>query len=275
MLRALAFAVATVCVTSMDVVAQEFSVYTQVFDLDAKGAKQPAGPIARSRTLFHAGKVYDVIHEAAEITILEPAHRRITILNSDRNTVSTVDFDELKHLLRSAEERLGQRILELDNEPNASRPKIETLRFQLRPSFESEFDPSKHRLRLLSKSVTYEVDGQVSDRTEAVEAYLTYADWVCRVNYVLHPQPLFPSVRLELNEQLRRKKMLPTRVTLRAKLDRPLNLKAEHSVAWALDTLDRQSISKWESLLRDPNLQQVTLPEYQRIAFGQQTAKAR
>ncbi|TXT36620.1 MAG: hypothetical protein FD138_921 [Planctomycetota bacterium] len=128
---------------------------------------------------------------------------------------------------------------------------------------------------MLSKCVTYEVEGQVSDRPEAVEAYLRYADWACRLNYVLHPQPLFPSVRLELNDQLRRQKLLPTRVTLRAKLDRPLNLKAEHSLAWSLDTLDRQSIHKWESLLRDPALQKVSLPEYQRIALGQQTAKVR
>lgn len=275
MLRALAFAAVAVCVTSLDVAAQEFSVYTKVFDLDAKAANQQGAPIARSRTLFHAGKVYDVIHEAAEVTILEPAHHRIMILNSDRNVVSTVDFDELKHLLRSAEERLAQRVLELEEQPNASRQKIETLRFQLKPFFESEFDPSKRRLRLLSKSVTYEVEGQVSDRAEAVEAYLRHADWACRLNYVLHPQPLFPSVRLELNDQLRRQKLLPTRVILRAKLDRPLNLKAEHSVAWALDTLDRQSIGKWESLLRDPALQKVSLTEYQRIALGQQTAKVR
>ena len=275
MSRALAFAVAAICVTSMDVVAQDFSVYTQVYDLDAKAANQPAGPIARSRTLFHVGKVYDVIPETAEVTIIEPAHRRITILNSDRNVVSVVDFDELKHLLKEAEERLAQRVLELEKKPDASRQKIETLRFQLRPFFESEFDPAKHRLRLLSKSVTYEVDGKVSDHAEAVDKYLNYADWVCRLNYVLHPQPLFPSVRLELNDHLRRHRMLPTRVTLRTNLDRPLNLKADHSVAWALDTLDRQSIDKWESLLRDPALQKVTLPEYQRIAFGQKTAKAK
>ena len=275
MSRALAFAVAAICVTSMDVVAQDFSVYTQVYDLDAKASNQPAGPIARSRTLFHAGKVYDVIHEAAEVTILEPAHRRITILNGDRNVVSVVDFDELKHLLKEAEERLAQRIVEVEEMPNVSRAKIETLRFQLRPVFESEFDPNKHRLRLLSKSVTYEVEGKISDHAEAVNTYLTYADWVCRLNYVLHPQPLFPSVRLELNEHLRRHKLLPTRVTLRANLDRPLNLRADHSVAWALDTLDRQSIHKWESLLRDPALQKVTLTEYQRIAFGQKTAKAK
>ena len=52
--------------------AQDFAVYTIVFDLDAKGSNSP---IARSRTLFHAGKVYDVITGSGEVTIMEPAHR--------------------------------------------------------------------------------------------------------------------------------------------------------------------------------------------------------
>ncbi|GDY06848.1 hypothetical protein LBMAG52_03340 [Planctomycetia bacterium] len=272
MLRVLAFAAVAVCCVSIDVVAQDFSVYTKVYDLDAK---EDNVPFLRSQTVFHAGKVYDAIPVAGEVTILEKAHHRIWIVNPGKGCSSSVDFDELRHLLKTAEGRLVQRLGELERDPSVSRELLEALRFQLRPSFETQFDPKKGRLRLLSKYVSYEVDGQVSDRPEAVDAYLTYADWACQLNYVLHPQPLFPTVRLALNEQLRRHKLLPTRVILRAKLDRPLNLKAEHELSWKLDHLDRQSIQKWESLLRDPKLQKVSLSEYQKIAFGQQTAKAR
>ena len=272
MLRVLAFVAAAVCFISTDVVAQDFSIYTRVFDLNAK---EDNLPIVRSQTVSHAGKVYDAIPVAGEVTILEPAHRRIWIVNSDKGCIASVDFDELRHLLRTAEDRWAQYLSELEQQPDTSRELLESRRFQLHPHFETEFDPGKHRLRLLSKYISYEVDGQMSDHAEAVEAYLTYADWACQLNFVLHPQPLFPNVRLELNEQLRRQKLLPTRVTLRTKLDRPFNLRAEHSLAWALDHRDRQSIHKWESLLRDPRLQKVSLSEYQRIAFGQQTAKSR
>lgn len=271
MLRMLAFVIA-VNLLGAELTAQEFSVCTKVFDLDGQ---EPNRPVAISRTLFHAGKVYDVIHDTGEVTILEPVHRRILILNGNRNVVSNVDFDELKHLLRSAEERLTQQIGEMEGQANPLRQRISSLRFQLHPQFESQFDPRERRLRLLSQPVTYDVVGSVNVQPEAIESYLDYTDWICRLNYVLHPQPLFPNVRLELNEHLRRQKLLPIRVILRAKLDRPLNLKAEHLLAWKLDTLDRQSIHHWESLLRDSKLQKVTLTEYQRIALGQQTAKAR
>ena len=272
MLRALAFVVAVVSSGTMNIVAQDFSIRTTVRDLDAKANNLP---LVRSQTVSHAGKIYDSIPAAGELTIFEPVHRRFRILNPGKSASTSVDFDELRHMLKSAEERLIQRLRELEQQSDVSREVLEALQFQLHPQFESEFDPAKSRLRMSSKYVVYEVDGQVSDRPEAIEAYLTYADWACRLNYVLHPQPLFPNVRLELNEHLRRHKLLPTKITLRAKLDRPLNLQAEHSWAWTLDTLDRQSIHKWESILRDPKLQKVSLSEYQRIALGQLAAKSR
>lgn len=269
MLRVFAFVVG-LSLCGADLLAQDFSVSTKVFDLDSPEANQP---VARSRTLFHARKVYDVIYGAAEVTILEPAQNRIIILNSDRGVVCSVDFNELKHLLESVEERLGQQIRDLEERSNPSRQQIEFLRFQCRPQFESRFDPRERRLRLLSKTVSYEVVGPANVHPEAVESYLNYADWMCRLNYVLHPQPLFPNVRLAVNERLKQQKLLPVEVTLRVKLDRPLNLKAEHSVAWTLDDRGRQSIHQCELLLRDPKLQKVSLNEYQRIGATPQTAK--
>lgn len=272
MLRALAFAVAAVCCVPMTVVAQDFSIYTKVYDLDAK---EDHVPFLRSQTVSHAGKVYDAIPVAGEVTILELAHNRIWIVNPDKGCMACVEADELRHLLKTAEDRWAQRLQELEGSPSASRDMLEVFRFQLHPSFEAQFDPGKTRLRLLSKSVSYDVEGQVCERPEAVKTYLTYADWACQLNYVLHPQALFPSVRLKLNEQLRRHQLLPTQVVLRAKLDRPLNLKAEHELSWRLDAKSLQSIHHWESKLRDPKLQKVSLSEYQKLAFGQQTAKTR
>jgi hypothetical protein len=269
MLRMLTLIVGT-CLFGSNLFAQDFSVSTRVFDLDSP---EPNQPVARSRTLFHVGKVYDVIDGSAEATILEPAHNRVFILNSNRNVVCAVDFDELKHMLQSAEERLGQQIHELEEQPNPSRQQVEALRFQLRPQFESQFDPRQQRLRVLGKSVSYEVEGATNIRSEAVEAYLNFADWACRLNFVLHPQPLFPSARLALNERLRQQKMLPVEVTLRAKFERPLNLKAEHTVAWNLDARGKQIIHQCESLLRDSRLQKVSLSEYQRIGLSQPAAK--
>jgi hypothetical protein len=254
-------------------VAQDFRVYTQVRDLNA--STQPA---SRSLTMWHAGKVYDVIYLAGEVTILEPAQRRCTILNSNKRLLTSVDFDELKHLLQVAEGRLSQRVQELDANSNASRDLVETLRFQVHPRFSAELTMLKSnqkRMLLQSKPLTYDVLGQSGLPPEAVAAYLNYADWACRLNFVLHPQPVFPTARLELNQQLRKSGLFPLQVTLRAKLDQPLNLQAVHSLTWNLDTRDRESIHRWESLLRDPKLQRVSLMEYQRVALGKTTAKPR
>lgn len=272
MLRALAIAVATISLASINAAAQDFSVYTRVFDLDSKDSNVP---FLRTQTVSHAGKVYDAIPVAGEITVLERAHDRIWIVNPDKGCMVRVEFDELRHLLRMAEDRLIQRLQELESQSEVSHDVLEALRFQLRPSFQTEFDPAKNRLRMTSKYISYDVSVQPCDQTEAVKRYLNYADWASQLNYVLHPQPFFPTLRLELNEQLRRRNLLPTRVVLRAQLERPLNLMAEHVLTWSPDARSRQSIQHWESKLNDSKLQMVSLSEYQRIAFGQQTAKSR
>jgi hypothetical protein len=266
----LGIVVMVLCALTTSCAAQEFRVYTKVWDLNSSDQ-----PVSRSLTLWHAGKIYDVIHSQGEVTILEPAQRRCSIINPDKNVQTSVDFDELKHLLQVAEERLSQQIQTLEAKPNSSKEFSNHLRFQLHPQFTKQYDAQQHRLFLESKPLTYEVRGQEGVRAEAVDAYLDYADWACRLNFVLHPQPVFPTARLELNQQIRKLKLFPVEVKLRAQFDRPLQLKAEHELSWTLDTGDRDKIHHWESLLRNPKLQQLSLPEYQRAALSQSTAKAR
>ena len=278
MLRSWLAALACLCLGHFctDVVAQEFRVYNRL--LDFSDVPQVNGPtvVARTTTIWHAGKVYDVIYLTGEVTILEPAQRQIWVLNDSKNLLTSVDFDELKHLLRDAEDRLSQQIQELDAKSKASQDVIESLRQQLRPKFETSFDSRQQRLILESQQLSYEVRGQTDVRPEALDAYLNSADWMCRLNFVLHPQPtLFPTARLELNERLRQLRLMPVEVTLRTKLDRSVSLQADHTLSWNLNALDRQCIHKWESLLRDQKLQKVSVEEYRRTVLSQQTAKAR
>lgn len=245
-----------------------------MYDLDAKDSSQP---LVRSTTLFHAGKVYDVIWAAGEATVLEPTHRRIWVLNTTKKLVTNVDFDELKHLIMTAEDRLAQQIQELERQPTAPRAQLEMLRFQLHPQFEvnSKASAGSTRLLLTSSTQSYEVNGQPLKDNELtlLQAYLNYADWACRLNYVLHPQPVFPTARLELNDRLRHSKLMPLEVTLRVNLDRPLRLQARHELDRALSAPDRECIHRCESLLRDSQLQKVTLAEYQRNALSQPVGK--
>lgn len=246
--------------------AQEFRIYTKVWDLNAG-----SDPVARSLSIWHAGKVYDVLESAGEVTIFEPAQRRISIVNSNKMLLTSVDFDELKHFLRETEDRLAEQAQK--NSP--SKELVDWLQFQLHPQFAVSLDPQKNRLSLESRPLSYEVKGESKIPPQVIESYANYADWTCRLNYLLHPQPVFPNVRLELNQQLRKAKLFPVEVQLRARLDQPLNLKAVHKLEWNLDSRDRQKIHQWESQLRDSKLKTVTLMEYQRALLTQQTAKIR
>src|SRR5687767_2243382 len=76
--------------------AQEFRIYTKVYDAGAAQNVRPS-VIGSSLSLFHAGKVYDHVenqHES-EVIIFEPAHQRFTILSTSRSLATTVHFDEI------------------------------------------------------------------------------------------------------------------------------------------------------------------------------------
>src|SRR5690606_5890737 len=96
------------------------------------------------------------------------------------------------------------------------------------------------------------------------EVYLHYADWMARLNYVLHPHALYPEPRLKLNEVLRAHGKLPVEVELKSSIGLPIHLRAEHQIHWKLDATDRSLIHEWESLLKSSNTRQVTFQEYQR-----------
>ena len=65
--------------------AQDFEVYTRVYDENAVAAdgKSPLKvPIARSLTMFHAGKAYDYIEAIGEVVVIDfdPATPHFSLL---------------------------------------------------------------------------------------------------------------------------------------------------------------------------------------------------
>ncbi|MGH7199902.1 MAG: hypothetical protein ACREJB_04815, partial [Planctomycetaceae bacterium] len=78
MLRILPIAAAAVVLSAVPLAAQEFRIYTRVYDASTTG-EEPA-VVTRSLSLFHAGKVYDYIDTLGEVTVFEPAQDRVHIL---------------------------------------------------------------------------------------------------------------------------------------------------------------------------------------------------
>lgn len=247
-------------------------MYTAVYDETAPFHQRRSGnrePVSSSLTLFHAGKVYDYISSIGEVTIYEPAHNRFIVLNTSHKLSATVDVDEINHKIRFAEDVVRKRILELAQQTDSDNSRLrEVLAFQLKPEFEETYDEQRKRLTLKSPHILYEVrcadpETQSAIDPEAVTVYLRFADWVSKLNYVLHPRPVLPHPRLSLNESLRRRNLLPTQVELRADIGTKLHLKAEHQIHWDLSDSDRSLIEGWESMLRNKETRHVPIQRYQ------------
>jgi hypothetical protein len=257
--------------------AQEFRIYTRVYDAAAQADGKPA-VIGRSLSLFHAGKVYDYVENGSEseVIIYEPAHDRFVVLNTSRNLATTIHFDEVRQKMQVARQVTEERIAELQQRRPAVAPDmLAKLRFPLTPTFSEKLNGEAKRLTLSSPHLEYNVAfARVEDR-EAVEFYLRYADWIAQLNYVLHPHALYPQPRLALNEHLRAGGYMPIEVRLDSRIGLPMSLRAEHEVVWKLDDRDRGDIHQWESLLRSDLTEQVPLQKYQQLLLISQSSRRR
>jgi hypothetical protein len=263
----------SVCLTLILIVltrvstAQELKVYTTIRDLSGPGAAanpDQAPVVVRSLMLFHAGKVYDVIEPAQEVTIFEPAHKRFTVLNKRRQLCTELSQDEIRQFLNLAENEVCKR-MEILTEENtaAARKSLDVLRFQFQPDFAAEFDTAKLHLTMNGDNCQYTVDGFQPPASELLERYLHVADWMAQFNSVLHPQSLFPAPRLKLNQELRKREILPLKIVLKANTDPPLQLQAQHKWNWNFAKSDRQMIDEWERQLRDPLVRKVEFRQFQ------------
>jgi hypothetical protein len=251
-------AVLAVATTLATASAQEFRVFTVVKDLAG-----PGEPV-RSLTLFHAGKVYDYLDVAGEVIIYEPAQQRFRLLKPSQGIVTTVAFDEIKQLLKIAREETEEQAVELDRrtDPDAVQAAA-FLRFQLAPRFQESFDETTGTLTLEGGPFRYEVRTTDPGRPEVTKEYLEYADWVCRLNYLLHPAVL-PESRLSLNRSLGARGRMPASVEQRVAITPALHGRAEHTIHFDLNAEDKRLIHQWESQLQAETIREVPRREYQK-----------
>jgi len=251
--------------------AQQFRVYTRVTQMRPGQSLPPTDQdvIARSLTLFHAGRVFDWLPAVGEVTVFEPSHERFILYNGRRKMATTVSFAEIQRVLDSARDETRSYVQRLEERGTVDAGSVTNpLRFQLAPVFEEKFDAGQQHLSLTSPRFRYEVTCGDPLTPQATTAYLNYADWAARLNYVLHPRSLYPEPRLKLNTSLREHQRIPLSVVLRVDFDQPLVLSADHRFAWQLEEQDRQHITHWEQQLRDNSLEWVAFRDYQQAILG-------
>lgn len=264
------FGLLVVCTMSSSLFAQQFSVVTKVVQplRDAAPGEPQEEVVARSLTIFHAGKVYDYLPAVGEVTVFEPAHKRFIIFNGRKMIATTVSFDQIQQLLDAARDETNSYVKRLEKRGGAdARSVVGPLKFQLDPDFAEQFVKTSKHLKLDSPQYSYQVDCGTAQLPEATEEYLEYTDWAARLNYVLHPRSQFPNPRLELNRSLRRRKLIPLRVQVNVAFDQPWILEAQHRFVWGFDSQERQHIQHWESKINDSDLKRVSFREYQQTVL--------
>lgn len=256
--------------------AQEMRVYTTVRNLRGTGTGEERAPVvARSLTLFHAGKVYDYVEAARELTVFEPAHHRFTLLSERRRVATEVTQDEVRQYLTLVEQEAWKQLSTPPDQPGSPQGKsFGWLRFQLKPEFDIAFDGAKNSLTLTERDATYYAELQAPPSKSAVESYLRFADATAELNSVLHTQAPLPRPRLALNGVLRERELLPIVVELKAMEDR-MHLQARHEWTWKFQSRDRQLISGWEAQLSDANLRRVAFRQYQHESLASEVTRSR
>ncbi|MBA4030701.1 MAG: hypothetical protein C0478_07385 [Planctomyces sp.] len=248
--------------------AQELRVYTTVRDIRLDQTDK-APVVARSLTLFHAGKAYDFIEGAQEVTIFEPSLKRFTILALSRGLMTDVTQDEIRHFLSLAEAEAQKVISGLERQETASsRAAASSLSFQLSPTFTTEFQEAAGILTLRSGGVHYNVKVSGAPSSELVESYLRFADSTAQLNSVLYPRALLPAPRLLVNEQLRARSLMPLAVELQITDGQPIRWRAEHEIAYKFAKLDREYIHHWESKIQNGTLKSLPFRQFQQEHLG-------
>lgn len=269
-----------ICVTSLIysaarcAEAQEFRVYTRVSRV-SKEAGADAKPHIQSRTLtlFHAGRVYDYVDQAQEVTIVDLAAKRCTILHESRRLATEVTQDEVRRYIALAEEEAGKLLRDMQRS-NAPRDRIaaQTLNFQLSPEFEVKRDGAV--VSLTSPRFSYRAVTMAPETPEAAATYWAFADWIARLNSVLHPHSFLPEPRLRLNQELATAGLLARTVELNVIADRELVLRAEHEFGMELTANDRQYIHHWNTLLQSKDtVTHVPFPQFQQQLLSSRSPK--
>lgn len=249
--------------------AQGLRISTEILDVSGSDGNATTQVLSGSLTLCHNGRVYDYVSSVDELVVFDPIEKSFTLLRPSRKMAATVTFDEIIQHLQNRDAKTKQYLEELAATGLASAAReSELIRFQMKPRFTETFDPVEGRLVLSADSFTYRVDTRKWDDVEQVDRYLTYRDWMARLNSVLHPEGLFPETRLAVHDALRRQKnRMPVRVELDRRPAISSRLRADHKLTVGLLNSDHDHIAQWEDLLKSPDVARVPLIRYQQNAL--------
>ncbi len=230
------------CFTTSHVAAQQFRIQTTVF------AENRDRPVSDNLTLFDGGKVYDYLLVAneptkvTEIAIYDAEHRLFTLLDTTRHLRLELREADLEQMLRNM---------------TSSESFQEELRFLAHPEFHQQFDPGGPTVELRSEHMQYTVRGTICSDESQWAAYFAFIDAYTLLNST-DPRKLPPFARMQLNQVLRARRLIPTQVEMT--LDFPaadgvghtrLQATSTHQWTASLSEADRERIHQAERFVQE------------------------
>ena len=253
--------------------AQDFHVETTLY---AVGRGEPR-ELMQSITLFHAGKTYDFIPRLGELIIFDAAHGQFTLMNTRQRRMTEVHMDEVNRMLDLARRALNDHLQVLQAEAKPNQSAIEQILFQFNPQFEKSITQTNAgpQIDLKSKFFGYTVLAAPAPTPTHAFAYLNYADWIVRLNYILQPGAILPEQRLALDAALREAKLVPVDVSFTIAGGESPSVRAQHHIYWELNERDRELVRQWDGMITRRELKKVSFQDYQRSLLMSQASKHR
>lgn len=245
------------CLSAMSAAGEDFRIESTVYVGEGDEAR-----VVKNLTLFKNMMVYDFLLTAPrETTIYDPRRGEFILLDDVRKVKTQIPQKTLLSFvseLKLKAEQKGHRIAK-----EAANPR-----------FEMAFDERLSEITLTGKLIHYTAQGQKFPDEKVAAQYLDFADMYARLNVVTRPGALPPFARLQLNQALAERKLIPTKVQRTLKSRNPLVVggdlvaRSEHAVSWRLLRDDHQKIDDADRHWFQ--YRQVSFGEYQNLEAAEE-----
>jgi hypothetical protein len=179
--------------------AADFRVESKIFEGNANR------PVSEILTLFHDGKVYDLLSSPREITIFDLAEQRIVLLDPVTQRRTELKTDQLTDFVEQMRVRATQQTDAKKVDP--------LLLFCAEPKF-TETNENNGWLNFASPLMTYRVRGTRSPNPADAQAYREFADYMARLQTRVKQGARPPFPRLFVNGELEGRGLRPDEVEL-------------------------------------------------------------
>lgn len=236
--------------SSNETAMQSFRIETETFQSGTDKA------LSKNLTLADARYVYDFLEiqdELEEIVIHDQARNNFILLNMKRKVRSDVGEDQiLKSLVDLKNVLVEKKVTDLAN-----------------PEFKINMDEETDTLVLIHKKLTYKVNGEIVSDDQKLKAYFEFANWFSRLK-ATNPTTFPPFVRLAVNKQLEKQKMIPETVSVAFKGMFGVSkseFHTKHNTSWIISDYDRKRIKDAKDKIA--TFERVTISEYHGVQVAQ------